>query len=99
IVALPATNAVNVSPTSASCTLSVPVTGSSVDGGMYPAEMLSISNAFELLASTTLLNECRPVNSTYPFEANERSEEHTSELQSLMRLSSAAFCLTKKKTT
>ena len=38
---------------------------------MYPAEMLSISNAFELLASTTWLKECRPVNSTYPFEANE----------------------------
>src|SRR3546814_2478721 len=28
-----------------------------------------------------------------------RSEEHTSELQSLMRISSAVFCLTKKKTT
>src|SRR3546814_10262394 len=27
-----------------------------------------------------------------------RSEEHTSELQSLMRISSAAFCLKKKKT-
>src|SRR3546814_3404413 len=28
-----------------------------------------------------------------------RSEEHTSELQSLMRISYAVFCLTKKKTT
>src|SRR3546814_4611232 len=28
----------------------------------------------------------------------QRSEEHTSELQSLMRLSYAVFCLTKKKT-
>src|SRR3546814_7784892 len=28
-----------------------------------------------------------------------RSEEHTSELQSLMRISSAVFCLTKKKHT
>src|SRR3546814_7253397 len=28
-----------------------------------------------------------------------RSEEHTSELQSLMRISSAVFCLQKKKTT
>src|SRR3546814_10658581 len=28
---------------------------------------------------------------------NERSEEHTSELQSLMRTSSAVFCLKKKK--
>src|SRR3546814_10773742 len=30
---------------------------------------------------------------------NERSEEHTSELQSLMRISYAVFCLKKKKIT
>src|SRR3546814_8925351 len=30
--------------------------------------------------------------------AEERSEEHTSELQSLMRISYAVFCLKKKKT-
>src|SRR3546814_449468 len=30
-------------------------------------------------------------------EARDRSEEHTSELQSLMRISYAVFCLTKKK--
>src|SRR3546814_7890905 len=30
--------------------------------------------------------------------AKARSEEHTSELQSLMRISYAVFCLTKKKT-
>src|SRR3546814_3550667 len=29
---------------------------------------------------------------------NQRSEEHTSELQSLMRISYAVFCLKKKKT-
>src|SRR3546814_3436825 len=34
----------------------------------------------------------RPINSLY------RSEEHTSELQSLMRISYAVFCLKKKKT-
>src|SRR3546814_3647364 len=33
-----------------------------------------------------------------PFRAGERSEEHTSELQSLMRISYAVVCL-KKKTT
>src|SRR3546814_6966833 len=33
------------------------------------------------------------------FAAQLRSEEHTSELQSLMRLSSAVFCLEKKKKT
>src|SRR3546814_9409984 len=31
------------------------------------------------------------------FPANPRSEEHTSELQSLMRISYAVFCLKKKK--
>src|SRR3546814_4619427 len=31
-------------------------------------------------------------------EADVRSEEHTSELQSLMRISYAGFCLKKKKT-
>src|SRR3546814_8386284 len=31
-------------------------------------------------------------------EAIRRSEEHTSELQSLMRISNAVFCLKKKKT-
>src|SRR3546814_1508309 len=32
------------------------------------------------------------------FQRDERSEEHTSELQSLMRISYAVFCLKKKKT-
>src|SRR3546814_7607541 len=31
------------------------------------------------------------------FEVRDRSEEHTSELQSLMRISYAVFCLKKKK--
>src|SRR3546814_14492328 len=31
-----------------------------------------------------------------PFRARQRSEEHTSELQSLMRISYAVFCLKKK---
>src|SRR3546814_3312482 len=34
-----------------------------------------------------------------PRRAPERSEEHTSELQSLMRISYAVFCLKKKTTT
>src|SRR3546814_1413225 len=32
-----------------------------------------------------------------PLDGGERSEEHTSELQSLMRISYAVFCLKKKK--
>src|SRR3546814_9551145 len=34
---------------------------------------------------------------TYPLRESFRSEEHTSELQSLMRISYAVFCLKKKK--
>src|SRR3546814_1221414 len=33
-----------------------------------------------------------------PLTSGDRSEEHTSELQSLMRISYAVFCLKKKKT-
>src|SRR3546814_10659743 len=35
---------------------------------------------------------------TFPRERHGRSEEHTSELQSLMRISYAVFCLKKKNT-
>src|SRR3546814_9191165 len=42
----------------------------------------------------------RPFNAgTYLRDEADRSAEHTSELQSLMRISYAAFCLTKKNTT
>src|SRR3546814_7155199 len=45
--------------------------------------------------------EQRPTGETYVVRdaGNIRSEEHTSELQSLMRISYAVFCLKKKKTT
>src|SRR3546814_7723839 len=39
-----------------------------------------------------------PLFGEHPRLAAERSEEHTSELQSLMRISYAVFCLKKKKT-
>src|SRR3546814_6376997 len=37
------------------------------------------------------------VDQRLPINQRERSEEHTSELQSLMRISYAVFCLKKKK--
>src|SRR3546814_10766452 len=37
------------------------------------------------------------VRASPPLLRNERSEEHTSELQSLMRISYAVFCLKKQK--
>src|SRR3546814_6621234 len=39
----------------------------------------------------------RPGEGDFNFERLQRSEEHTSELQSLMRISYAVFCLKKKK--
>src|SRR3546814_2065322 len=41
----------------------------------------------------------RAVGSLYSYKAPIRSEEHTSELQSLMRISYAVFCLKKKTST
>src|SRR3546814_2829007 len=37
------------------------------------------------------------ISSSQPANTSQRSEEHTSELQSLMRISYAVFCLKKKK--
>src|SRR3546814_1801334 len=47
-----------------------------------------------LLASKSLKMACCPSGAR---PGAERSEEHTSELQSLMRISYAVFCLKKKK--
>src|SRR3546814_1296055 len=40
---------------------------------------------------------CRLVNDQAAMASGSRAEEHTSELQSLMRISYAVFCLQKKK--
>src|SRR3546814_9844703 len=52
-----------------------------------------------LKAEGTLQGEGRAFNvrETVQLTREERSEEHTSELQSLMRISYAVFCLQKKK--
>src|SRR3546814_1266653 len=46
-----------------------------------------------------MVREIVPTEEVVARLARERSEEHTSELQSLMRISYAVFCLKKKKTT
>src|SRR3546814_5995616 len=46
--------------------------------------------------------DCRPIRTLESLQTDgpmHRSEEHTSELQSLMRISYAVFCLKKKNTT
>src|SRR3546814_4124801 len=59
------------------------------------AEMLSIDNAVCAPGQHSIENGI-----TVPMaDMTGRSEEHTSELQSLMRISYAVFCLKKKKST
>src|SRR3546814_8845017 len=72
---------------------------------------LIVEDAAEMLAvrkNLCLIRQVRPtrinqINAWQPifrrdFLRAQRSEEHTSELQSLMRISYAVFCLKKKKT-
>src|SRR3546814_1648089 len=56
--------------------------------------------ALRLPAATVELMDCfglGRIESLYALSPAVRSEEHTSELQSLMRISYAVFCLKKKK--
>src|SRR3546814_1055989 len=46
---------------------------------------------------TDLQSYARRLVPKYRCQARQRSEEHTSELQSLMRISSAVFCLKQKQ--
>src|SRR3546814_1172844 len=55
---------------------------------------------FPLLLPLTLHAQSLPKPKEFYFDGDgSRSEEHTSELQSLMRISYAVFCLKKKKHT
>src|SRR3546814_2813411 len=67
---------------------------------IYPeASMLNVSAANSNLMRNTLSlpfpSHDSPLIQSHP---GKRSEEHTSELQSLMRISYAVFCLTKNNT-
>src|SRR3546814_2237018 len=69
--------------------------------GLSSLFVLGFSTVFVILgASATALGQ---LLLQYRYETNivggAKSEEHTSELQSLMRISYAVFCLTKKKPT
>src|SRR3546814_8207276 len=69
---------------------------SQVPGEQLPSRLAEADPAQALLA----LRICDPAMGSGHFLVSlvdERSEEHTSELQSLMRISYAVFCLKKKK--
>src|SRR3546814_5335119 len=63
------------------------VKGSGPDNLMYEAQMAALKNHPEVEVVATVYGQATA----------SRSEEHTSELQSLMRISYAVFCLKKKK--
>src|SRR3546814_10115877 len=59
---------------------------------------IGLRHAFEDQGAGGLPGEAFRMAAHRPVERIARSEEHTSELQSLMRISYAVFCLKKKKT-
>src|SRR3546814_7367490 len=61
-------------------------------GDEYPIQALAASGF-------AVLSVSRPIDYATSIARAGRSEEHTSELQSLMRISYAVFCLKKKKQT
>src|SRR3546814_7519752 len=81
---------VNISSVGTSTTLTLMPVSSSHLG----PEKLSGSSACSPASQTMVISV-----PAYCFAASTRSEEHTSELQSLMRISYAVFCLKNKKKT
>src|SRR3546814_14616781 len=70
------------------------------EGSMYFAVPTVWSRVTENAAAASALTSARLLvsgSAPLPVPVFERSEEHTSELQSLMRISYAVFCLKKKK--
>src|SRR3546814_3661916 len=59
-------------------------------------EFLKSGHAAEIISQIPSRDYCRPMRSFWNETFASRSEEHTSELQSLMRISYAVFCLKKK---
>src|SRR3546814_5522972 len=67
---------------------------------MLEALGVETSRSFSLIETGEALtrgDEPSPTRSSVLVRLSHRSEEHTSELQSLMRISYAVFCLKKKK--
>src|SRR3546814_3049093 len=68
--------------------------------GFFHRRTASAMAALFCLFWRSLVLDCfrsTDVRGLYRFCSSHRSEEHTSELQSLMRILSAVFCLKKKK--
>src|SRR3546814_8409065 len=78
-------------------TISEPVQLRRADGSsVYTQAGADLFTSSKVLAAEQRLVDAAGRHDGYAVEAS-RSEEHTSELQSLMRISYAVFCLKKKK--
>src|SRR3546814_7368672 len=66
-----------------------------VDASLDHVELQRRNMALIVAIPTATILQCPRLVYVHP---DRRSEEHTSELQSLMRISYAVFCLKKKKT-
>src|SRR3546814_8743058 len=62
-----------------------------------PADVLTVLPQLQAAAAYDVSAVVRPASNDPVLIKRLRSEEHTSELQSLMRISYAVFCLKKKK--
>src|SRR3546814_3290472 len=74
----------------------------SIHKGVKLASSVSLIGLIALSATPSFAQNPlpgQPAEESIATEDVSRSEEHTSELQSLMRISYAVFCLKKKKTT
>src|SRR3546814_4789920 len=74
------------------------IINNAISSGHFPLDILtiSISQTTYLFLLSTLYLAVILINGSLKYVINLRSEEHTSELQSLMRISYAVFCLKKK---
>src|SRR3546814_4074098 len=71
--------------------------GYSLALGSADVRLLSLTNAYRAFAAGGLYSPARYLlDAPGRVQGIERSEEHTSELQSLMRISYAVFCLKNK---
>src|SRR3546814_17902340 len=64
---------------------------------LFLYEAMQTLNATDEAAALTRFDELLVAHAAHSFGNASRSEEHTSELQSLMSISYAVFCLKKKK--
>src|SRR3546814_7912563 len=67
-------------------------------GMVRDVKVVNLNGGAQITYELPIDNDLLGVKAMYSLADGERSEEHTSELQSLMRISYAVFCLNKKRT-